>query len=77
MTVAPPSSPNVVNWLADWLQKKVAATSRHQNIKNCHIEKSQMPVVNAIDDNNNSNNWKEELNTKISLVVSLSVLTVE
>lgn len=39
-----------------------------------------MPAVNAIDDNNNSKNYKEELNTKISLVaykISLSVLTVE
>lgn len=39
-----------------------------------------MPAVNAIDDNNKSNNYKEELNTKISLVaykISLSVLTVE
>lgn len=61
------------------LQQPLGGGSRHQNIKNCHIEKSEMPAVNAIDDNN-KNNIKEELNTKISLVaykISLSVLTVE
>lgn len=65
------------------LQQPLGGGSRHQNIKNCHIEKSEMPAVNAIDDNNknnNSKNYKEELNTKISLVaykISLSVLIVE
>lgn len=35
----------VANWTAE---KVVAATcSRHQNIKNCHIEKTKMPTVNA------------------------------
>lgn len=94
MTVTP-SAPivfglqSVANWPTGCagyrkkLQQPLGGGSRHQNIKNCHIEKSEMPAVNAIDDNNknnNSKNYKEELNTKISLVaykISLSVLTVE